>query len=116
MKPTNTERLLDGDLHIRAAELLGFIARAPDDGQHHPLDAQEAVDVMLVALATLIEGTETVKTPRDFRQAAELYGSEMLTVARTLRKWFDADGLHHYERMGGYRSGAAAGRKLGPTN
>ena len=107
MKSNDTERLLDGGLQVRAAELLGFLARAPDDGQAHPLDAQEAVDVMIVAIATIIEATETVVTPRDFRQAAEIYGSEILTIARELRKWQASDGLHHIERMGGYTSDAA---------
>lgn len=112
---TNTGRLLEPALTIRAAELLGFLARAPDDGEYHPLSAQDAVDVMIVAMATLIEADENIQTPRDFRSAAELYGSEMMTIAREFRKWFAGDGLHHFERMGGYSSDAA-GRKLGPTN
>lgn len=115
MKPENTGRLLETALSIRAAELLGFLAKAPEDGEYHALSAQYAIDVMLVAMATLIEADDEVQTPRDFRLTAEMYGSEMLTIAREFRKWQAEDGLHHFERLGGYQSDPAGG-KLRRTN
>lgn len=115
MKPENTGRLLDAQLSVCAAEVLGFIAQAPDDGQYHALSAQHAIDVMLVALATLIEADDEIQTPRDFRLTVEMYGSEMLTIAREFRKWKAEDGLHHFERMGGYQSDPA-GEQDRPPN
>jgi ribosomal protein L34 len=101
MAKIDIKRLLQPEINVRAAELLGFLARAKDDGGRHPLDAKEAMDAMVVALATIIEAVPEYATRRDFREAAEEIGSEVLNLALAMRRSFDLDGKHHVERMGG---------------
>ena len=102
MPKVDMKRLWEGDLHVRAAELLGFLARAKDDGQPAALNHSEAMDVLVVTVATLLDADASLVTRRDIREAAELFGSKALTLADDFRKGYAHDGKHHVERMGGF--------------